>query len=111
MQQKATPDCRYDACQDCGVCDFADTKNIFSDKDLDTAAAQEKIKPTAAPEKVYRLSFTKTGRARFLSHLELAMALTRALRRSSLSALLLGGFSSASENIFCHRHVGGNGQP
>jgi len=90
--QKATPDCRYDACQECGVCDFADTVNIFSDKALDAAAAQEKIKPMTAPEKVYRLSFTKTGRTRFLSHLELAMALTRALRRSSLSLAYSAGF-------------------
>ena len=90
--QTATPDCRYDACQDCGVCDFADTKNIFSDKALDAAAAQEIIKPMAGPEKVYRLSFTKTGRTRFLSHLELAMALTRALRRSSLSLCYSAGF-------------------
>jgi radical SAM family uncharacterized protein/radical SAM-linked protein len=90
--QKATPDCRYDACQDCGVCGFADTKNIFSDKALDTTATQEKIKSMAGPEKVYRLSFTKTGRTRFLSHLELAMALTRALRRSSLSLAYSAGF-------------------
>ncbi len=74
------------------MCDFVDTKNIFSDKALGAAAAQEKIKPTTAPEKVYRLSFAKTGRTRFLSHLELAMALTRALRRSSLSLAYSAGF-------------------
>ncbi|MHB8139004.1 MAG: TIGR03960 family B12-binding radical SAM protein [Smithellaceae bacterium] len=90
--QEATPDCRYDACQNCDVCDFTDTKNIFSDKALGTAAAQEKIKPATALEKVYRFSFTKSGRARFLSHLELAMALTRALRRSSLSLCYSAGF-------------------
>ncbi len=90
--QTATPDCRYDACQDCGVCDFTDTKNIFSDKALDAATTQEIIKPMMGPEKVYRLSFTKTGRTRFLSHLELAQALTRALRRSSLALCYSAGF-------------------
>jgi radical SAM family uncharacterized protein/radical SAM-linked protein len=90
--QKATPDCRYDACQDCGVCDSADTKNIFSDKDQGSTTVEGKLGPRAAVEKVYRLSFTKTGRARFLSHLELAMALTRALRRSSLSLCYSAGF-------------------
>ncbi|PKN20244.1 MAG: B12-binding domain-containing radical SAM protein [Deltaproteobacteria bacterium HGW-Deltaproteobacteria-6] len=88
----ATPDCRYDACQDCGVCDFSDTRNIFSDKDAGDAAEAVKPGPTTAREKVYRLSFTKTGRARFLSHLELAMALTRALRRSSLALCYSAGF-------------------
>jgi radical SAM-linked protein len=90
--QKATADCRYDACQDCGVCDFSDTKNIFSDKDQEYAAKEIKPGPTTALEKVYRLSFTKTGRARFLSHLELAMSLTRALRRSSLALCYSAGF-------------------
>ncbi len=90
---QATPDCRYDACQDCGVCDFGDTKNIFSDKTPATAAVQNHAEPsTLMREKVYRLSFSKTGRARFLSHLELAMSLTRALRRSSLSLCYSAGF-------------------
>jgi radical SAM family uncharacterized protein/radical SAM-linked protein len=91
-QQTATPDCRYEACQDCGVCDFKDTKNIFSDKDQGNSTADVKPGPTSTTEKVYRLSFAKTGRARFLSHLELAMALTRALRRSSLSLCYSAGF-------------------
>ncbi len=46
----------------------------------------------AAREMVYRLRFTKTGRARFLSHLELALAVTRALRRSSLALCYSAGF-------------------
>jgi len=91
-QHSATPDCRYDACQDCGVCDSADTKNIFSDKTPAAATLKEKPGPPTALDKVYRLSFAKTGRARFLSHLELAMALTRALRRSSLSLCYSEGF-------------------
>ena len=88
----ATPDCRYDDCQNCGVCDFSETQNIFSDKDLPAAAADVKSPSAAAIEKVYRLSFAKTGSARFLSHLELAMALTRALRRSSLALAYSAGF-------------------
>jgi len=91
-EQKATPDCRYDACQNCGVCDFKDIQNIFSDKDQGNKAAEIKNRQGMAIEKVYRLSFTKTDRARFLSHLELAMALTRALRRSSLSLCYSAGF-------------------
>ncbi|MEE9911697.1 MAG: TIGR03960 family B12-binding radical SAM protein [Deltaproteobacteria bacterium] len=91
-EQTATPDCRYDACQDCGVCDFQDTKNIFSNKTPEPAKTPETAKAATDREKTYRLSFTKTGRARFLSHLELAMALTRALRRSSLALAYSAGF-------------------
>ena len=87
-----TPDCRYEACQDCGVCDFKNVQNIFSDRDLPEPAAESRTPAESGPEKVYRLNFAKTGRARFLSHLELAAALTRALRRSSLSLCYSAGF-------------------
>ncbi len=90
-EQTATPDCRYQACQNCGVCDFKDIKNIFSDQAPPVTAAREK-KPALEREKVYRLSFAKMGLSRFLSHLELAAALTHALRRSSLSLAYSEGF-------------------
>ncbi|HPI52008.1 MAG TPA: TIGR03960 family B12-binding radical SAM protein [Smithellaceae bacterium] len=88
----ATPDCRYEACQDCGVCDFKDVQNIFSDQNLPAPTVEIRPPAGTVPEKVYRLSFAKTGRARFLSHLELAAALTRALRRSSLSLCYSAGY-------------------
>jgi radical SAM-linked protein len=90
--QEVTPDCRQDACQDCGVCDFSEIQNIFSDPVLSPTPTEIKTPATRTSEKVYRLSFAKTGHARFLSHLELAMALTRALRRSSLSLCYSAGF-------------------
>jgi len=90
--QTATPDCRYEDCQNCGACDDENISNIFSGKDPLDQTVEIKHRPAVAIEKVYRLSFSKTGRARFLSHLELAMALTRALRRSSLSLAYSAGF-------------------
>jgi radical SAM family uncharacterized protein/radical SAM-linked protein len=90
--QSATPDCRYEACQNCGVCDFEGTKNIFSDKDCRIADTQPPPPVAVTLDKVYRMTFSKSGRARYLSHLELAMALTRALRRSGLSLAHSSGF-------------------
>ncbi|HRV44271.1 MAG TPA: TIGR03960 family B12-binding radical SAM protein [Smithellaceae bacterium] len=87
-----TPDCRHEACQDCGVCDFKVVENIFSDPEPSAPAAESRTQTESAPEKIYRLIFAKTGRARFLSHLELAAALTRALRRSSLALCYSAGF-------------------
>jgi radical SAM-linked protein len=41
---------------------------------------------------MYRLAFTKTGRARFLSHLDLSTTLLRALARARLPILFSEGF-------------------
>ncbi len=89
----ATADCRFSSCQDCGVCDFSTTKNIFAE-----AEETQEITPSlptadfAALEKIYRFTFNKLGRARFLSHLELSTALIRALRRSSLALVYSSGY-------------------
>ncbi|HOW57424.1 MAG TPA: TIGR03936 family radical SAM-associated protein, partial [Smithellaceae bacterium] len=74
----------------CGVCDFETTQNVFS-------APEEIAAPAAAitgtgREKNYRLTFTKKGNSRFLSHLELSGSLLRALRRSSLKLSYSTGF-------------------
>ncbi len=92
QQQQATPDCRYDACQNCGVCDFKTVQNAFSDKDIKTAKQEPSPSSSQESEKVYRMSFAKTGRARFLSHLELAAAMTRAIKRSPLQLAYTAGF-------------------
>jgi radical SAM family uncharacterized protein/radical SAM-linked protein len=120
-ESAATEDCRYSSCQNCGVCDFTATKNIFSEAtqlpDIDTSTTampvdgntetnlQSKVYRKADDEvskarqmnanlyeKQYRLTFTKLDRARFLSHLELSMALIRALRRSSIELCYSAGY-------------------
>ena len=91
-EQTATPDCRYDTCLNCGVCDTESPGNVFSGRDCPNTTKNFKPRPALSFEKTYRLSFAKTGRARFLSHLEMAAALTRALRRSSLSLVYSSGF-------------------
>jgi radical SAM-linked protein len=85
--QTATADCRLADCQDCGVCDFSTTKNIFAAKDENQTIVPSKLIHDAATgtEKKYRLTFSKLDRAGFLSHLELSAALVRALRRSSIA--------------------------
>jgi radical SAM family uncharacterized protein/radical SAM-linked protein len=99
LESAPTEDCRYSSCQDCGVCDFTTTKNIYSEvtqlSDIDTSIAAMPVTGNAntnLPSKVYRLTFTKLDRARFLSHLELSMALMRALRRSSIEPCYSAGY-------------------
>ena len=90
--QNTTPDCRFDACRNCGVCDFQNVQNIFSTKDIRPAAYEKTAEQPSGEEKVYRMSFAKTGRARFLSHLELMQAVTRAIKRSALKLAYTAGF-------------------
>ncbi len=90
----ATADCRLDDCQNCGVCDFTDTKNIFAGKEEIKTALQSPQTADTIParETKYRFTFCKLERSGFLSHLELSAALLRALRRSSLTIAYTSGF-------------------
>jgi len=92
--QQATEDCRFSDCQSCGVCDFSVTQNIFAVKNdfKITSPAPSITANTSVIEKKYRFTFSKTGRAGLLSHLELSAALLRALRRSSFVLSYTAGF-------------------
>ncbi|MGV8058227.1 MAG: TIGR03960 family B12-binding radical SAM protein [Smithellaceae bacterium] len=91
-----TDDCRAAGCQNCGVCDFSTTQNVFSlieDKPYKvTSSSALPFSSVPIIEKHYRFTFTKACRARFLSHLELSSAIIRSLRRSSLSLSYSTGY-------------------
>jgi radical SAM family uncharacterized protein/radical SAM-linked protein len=92
-QMSATEDCRFANCQNCGVCDFSTTKNIFAEaEETQEITLSPPTADLVAHEKVYRFTFSKLERARFLSHLELSTALIRALRRSSLALVYSSGY-------------------
>jgi len=85
---EATPDCRTGSCSDCGVCnDRTGTRcRIVSPVIAPADAPVGTIVSTFAgrggaggPERTFRLRFTKLGPARFLSHMELSSALSRAM--------------------------------
>lgn len=86
-----TPDCRK-ACLNCGVCDFKKVQPLIGKGDF---TREEKSvgerKHDGASHRI-RLSFTKTGPARYLSHLETVRMFIRALRRVGLDLVHSGGF-------------------
>lgn len=93
----STPDCRFSSCQICGACDFSTTKNVFAAAEENQAVTSSDLIFDVADVAVenannYRFTYSKLGRARFLSHLELSSALIRALRRSSLSLIYSAGY-------------------
>jgi radical SAM-linked protein len=90
-----TPDCRSGACGACGVCGQAIVRPVIVPADasvgsLVSANAPGDDKP--GPEKTLRIRFAKLGPARFLSHLELASALSRAVSLAGISFVYSKGY-------------------
>jgi len=91
MALAGTPDCKVDRCTNCGVCDHKVIKNRAVEDD----GYLSSLKGESAPEgESYRvaLAFSKTGRMRFLSHLEMINAMVRAMRRARLPIKYSQGF-------------------
>jgi len=111
-------DCSTDKCSDCGVCDFRKVLNVnyryLSGEEkaqahstrgrvLKTEAEQRLANPPAesvkfsAPPTVQRIRarFTKLGAAAFLSHLDLATLIHRALKRAAIPVGYSQGFNPA----------------
>jgi len=87
-----TPDCRIEGCRHCGVCDG---ELIAIREAAETALSPSgQARSAAVTPGLTRLRFTfaKTGPARFLSHLEVSSALTRAIKRSGLTLRYSEGF-------------------
>jgi radical SAM family uncharacterized protein/radical SAM-linked protein len=92
---EATPDCRIEGCRHCGACDGIHIVIREAAEAVEIAPSPpETLCPSARIAEVsrWRLTFAKTGTARFLSHLEVSSALTRALKRSGLTLRYSEGF-------------------
>lgn len=92
-REDVTPDCRFGHCNQCGVCDFASlsprmTVPVLSEHPLVPTAS---IGSSSNAVKV-RLEFSKTGKARFLSHLETVRIFARAARRAKIPVRYTEGF-------------------
>lgn len=89
--EESTPDCREGPCSGCGAC--SGEKPVM-DPSSKRGDAEENVETANASHAAvrYRFIFRKTGRERFLSHLETLGVIQRALRRSGLPLLYTKGF-------------------
>jgi len=105
LKESFTPDCRTTPCQQCGVCDNDQTpaKNTtvtggkgagFDEEGNTPGAFGDTARLSKHPEayKRIRVKFSKMGKARFLSHLELLTVFSRALRRAGIPLRFSEGF-------------------
>jgi radical SAM family uncharacterized protein/radical SAM-linked protein len=111
LEGSVTPDCRYDACRSCGVCtldgrkselrrqadghEIAPVLNQASRDQERTDGAEEMPAPKGDlhhREQRFRLWYTKTGPAMYLSQLELQRIFERVFRRVTLPLAFSSGF-------------------
>jgi radical SAM family uncharacterized protein/radical SAM-linked protein len=102
-KQMYTPDCRYHACQKCGLCDFETLMPIVHNRsqsktELSRDRASSSKKPTAHFK--YIVHYSKTGKICYLGHLELLQVFFRALRRAKIPTNYSQGFNPSPKVSF-----------
>ena len=93
LEGSFTGDCRVDACNQCGVCDFEVIEPLTHDamnKSADGAHRSEIRRPPAV--KKIAVFYAKRGQAQYFGHLELVNIFLRALKRAGIPVKFSEGF-------------------
>lgn len=98
LQQQYTPDCRNNACQGCGLCDFKTVRPIVHERLVSLPQAEARTtekQPNRPPVKgyVYRVHYSRLGQSRYYGHLELLQLVFRTLQRAGLPLKFSSGFN------------------
>ncbi|MEJ2723775.1 MAG: TIGR03960 family B12-binding radical SAM protein [Deltaproteobacteria bacterium] len=106
-EERMTPDCR-EGCLDCGVCDHRRVSPVTFESWTPASGQDRFRKPrSSVGAKTYRITFSKTGRARHLSHLELVRLFIRAFKRAGIDLVFSKGFHPMPKVVFgCALPVG-----
>jgi radical SAM family uncharacterized protein/radical SAM-linked protein len=111
-EETYTPDCRYHACQKCGLCDFKTLLPVVynrSEKEVNTKRSSspptgvEKIKkenPAETGHFKYQVHYSRIGDICFLGHLEILQIIFRTLRRASVATNYSQGFNPSPKISF-----------
>ena len=102
-----TPDCRYHACQECGVCDFETIFPIVHnrsrkvpDTGVDPLKATVENQGKSDQHNRYIVHYSRTGSICFLGHLEILQVVFRALRRAGIETHYSQGFNPSPKISF-----------
>lgn len=99
LNGQATPDCRFQ-CLECGVCDHERIDPVLCNREETLPRTQPPLKTSGLPVRRYRITFSKTGDARHLSHLELMRLFMRAFKRAGLDLVYSKGFHPMPKMAF-----------
>lgn len=112
-EQTYTPDCRYHACQKCGLCDFKTLMPIvYNRRDKTIESPVSAVSPPAAKAQKhqhaadgsghfkYLVHYSRTGKICFLGHLEILQMIFRTLRRAAIATNYSQGFNPSPKISF-----------
>lgn len=109
VKQEYTPDCRYHACQKCGLCDFEALMPIVHNRKGETPAVNRPSSSNTLNSSnntrsdshfKYIVSYSRTGKICYLGHLEILQTIFRALRRAEISTNYSLGFNPSPKVSF-----------
>ncbi|MCF8068544.1 MAG: TIGR03960 family B12-binding radical SAM protein [Desulfobacterales bacterium] len=90
---KTTADCRFGECMGCDVCDFKTIEpKVFDDPGPSGKTSPAEIRPIESVYKKVKVSYARTGQAKYFGHLEQMRLFLRAIRRSGFSVKYSKGF-------------------
>ncbi len=107
-----TPDCRYHACQKCGLCDFETIKPVVIDRHRGQGKdAKSSLAPDSTPVKgakqqhedkhfYYVVSYSRVSDICYLGHLEILQIVFRILRRAGIQTNFSKGFNPSPKVSF-----------
>ncbi len=111
-EETYTPDCRYHACQKCGLCDFKTLLPIVYNRsgkvvntDLSSSPPTDAEKsrsenPAETSHFKYQVHYSRMGNICFLGHLEILQVIFRTLRRASVETNYSQGFNPSPKISF-----------
>lgn len=89
-----TPDCRYNDCQGCGVCDFKTIKNVLKGRNQKVLKVSKQVAEPPLPQQSYHylVEYQKVFDSRFIGHLDTVRLFHRAIRRAKIPVCYSKGF-------------------
>ena len=110
LREEYTPDCRVHGCQQCGVCDLKTLKPVVHRRKQEEVGPEpvfsealpevSPVNQAVRPHFIYKLTYSRLGNARLLSHLELLQVFFRAFNRAKLPLNFSQGFNPTPKVSF-----------
>jgi radical SAM-linked protein len=100
LGEEDTFDCRTHGCNDCGVGDHNTVRMELHHQEVPEQGGWLRPREKKEERYGYRLVFSKSGKERFLSHLEMVTTLQRAMRRAKLPLAYTQGYHPSPKVSF-----------